>query len=101
MTCPRCFAPDDAECDHSAEITFTTYSDDCASILDRNNIDESDLWGHWWPLIVDGEHVGDVMVDHGYGFGSGWSFALRPAEGHTLEVDDDPALLPPEEDHDS
>ena len=97
MTCPRCFAPDDAECDHSTEIIFDTYSDDCASIVGRNNVAEYDLWGHWWPLVVDGEQVGEIMVDYGRG-GSGWAFALRPVGEHTIDVNDDPTLLPPEDD---
>jgi len=76
------------------EVTFTTYSDDCASIKGRNNIDESSLWGKWWPLQVDGHHVGEVMVDYG---DSGWEFTMRPLEGHALDVIDDPNLLPEEE----
>jgi hypothetical protein len=75
------------------EVTFTTHSDDCASIEGRNNIDESALWGKWWPLMVDGKPVGEVMVD----YSDGWEFSLRPIEGHTIDVIDDPALLPEEE----
>jgi len=77
-----------------SSVTFTTYSDDCASIKGRNNIDESSLWGKWWPLMVDGKPVGEVMVD----YGDGWEFSLRPIKGHTLDVIDDPALLPEDED---
>lgn len=73
-----------------SDIIFTTYSDDCASIKGRNNVDESALWGHWWPLVVDGKQVGSVMVD----YGDGWEFHLRPLKGTTIDVIDDPALLP-------
>ena len=76
------------------EVVFTTYSDDCVFIVGRHNIDESALWGRWWPLQVDGKQVGEVMVD----YGDGWEFHLRPLKGHTIEVDDDPQLLPDDED---
>ncbi len=73
---------------------FWTHSDDCAGIRGRYNIDESALWGKWWPLLIDGELVGDVMVD----YGDGWEFHLQPAKDHKIEVVDDPRLLPPDED---
>jgi hypothetical protein len=79
--------------DQPEAVVFTTHSDDCASIVGRNNIDESSLWGKWWPLVVDGQPVGEVMVD----YGDGWEFHLCPLDGHTLDVIDDPALLPEEE----
>jgi hypothetical protein len=75
------------------EITFTTHSDDCASIVGRNNIDESSLWGHWWPLIVDDQPVGLVKVD----YGDGWEFTLKALPGHAIDVDDNLAYLPDEE----
>ena len=72
------------------EIVFITHSDDCASIVGRNNVDESALWGRWWPLVVDGYIAGHVMVD----YGDGWEFHLRPYPGSEMNVLDNPLLYP-------
>lgn len=77
------------------EVTFTTHSDDCASIVGRNNIDESALQGYWWPLVVDSKPVGMVKVD----YGDGWEFTLKALPGHAIDVDDNPAYLPDDETH--
>jgi hypothetical protein len=76
-------------------ITIWTYSDDGAGIVGRENISESAFRGNEWPLVVDGKMVGTVKVDYG---SNGWEFILRGEEGHTLDVSDDPELLPPDED---
>lgn len=83
--------------DETAEaVVFWTYSDDCANIRGRHNVDESRLHSHWWPLLVDGEWVGDIQVT----YGDGWEFHLRPTVGHSLDVVDDPDLLPAEDEED-
>lgn len=81
-----------------APITIWVHSDDCAGIQGRNNVDESAFWGRWWPIGVDGEAVGEIMVDYG---SDGWEFSIRAFPDHDIEIIDDPALLPEGEDDDA
>jgi hypothetical protein len=76
----------------SDEVTICTYSDDNAHIEGRDNIDESEFWGFWWPLMVDGVKVGEVKVD----YEGPWVFKLRGVDGHVVDIDDDESLLPQE-----
>lgn len=65
---------------------ITTYSDDCASAyLDGQPVgpEEYDLWGKWYPIVVDGQRVAEMLVD----YGRGWEFHIRPIAGRTLAVD--------------
>jgi hypothetical protein len=68
-------------------IVFWTYSDDCAGVEGRRDNDEGGFWGVWYPLVIDGDVVGEVMVDYAYNFHGGWCFVLRPLGDHDLEVD--------------
>ena len=63
-----------------------THSDDCCSFYrGKKSVgpDESRAWGVWWPMMVDGVHVADVMSD----FDHGWEFHIRSVKGVDVEID--------------
>lgn len=66
--------------------TAVTYSDDCLSFEHNGKgvgPDEYDTWGKWWPVIVDGVHVADIMLD----CNGDWDTSIRSVGDHSIGID--------------